>query len=103
MTKKKLKLRGKILEKLSKKKKAKMQKTLDTMQKVREDDSRNLRDLANAKLKWAKVEREKGIKAIEMFKTNINQLSQKVLKLNGAIAVLEELVVEVRKSVKSND
>lgn len=97
MTRKKMKLAGKALEKISTKKKVKMQKTLDTMQKVREEDSRNLRDIANAKLKWAKEEREKGIKAIEAFRSNINKISQKVLKLGGAIVVLEELLVDRTK------
>jgi len=92
MTKKKLELKGQNASRIKPKKKEKMQATLKTMQETREADARNLRDIAEAKLKWAENEREKRIKNIESLQKNLQQLQLQIVKLDGVILAYEELL-----------
>lgn len=85
MSKKKLKLKGNNTKRIPKSKKIKMQKTLDRMAKTRENDTKNLRTAIEAKLKWAEMEKVKGLKIIE-------NIRNQVIKLSGSIAVLKELL-----------
>jgi len=82
---KKLKLKGKNAPRLSPKKKAKAQKTLDNMKKNRDKDAINLRDTISAKLEWARQERERGLSTNKKIQVQIH-------KLDGIITVLEELL-----------
>ena len=82
---KKLKLKGKNVSRLSPKKKAKAQKTLDNMKKNRDKDAINLRDTISAKLEWAREERERGLSTNKKIQVQIH-------KLDGIITVLEELL-----------
>lgn len=82
---KKLKLKGRNAARIKPKKKVKMQKTLNKMQKVRKEDSLNLRDIAEGKLKWAIEERERGLSANKKIQIQIH-------KLDGIITVLEEIL-----------
>lgn len=63
----------------------KQEKTIDKMKKNRYDDYIDLRDLAEKRLKWTLVEKEK---AISIIKNTELQL----MKLEGAIIVLNELL-----------
>ena len=83
--KKKIKLKGRNSDRLKPKQKKKMQKTLDIMKETRDKDSLNMRDVANAKLKWAYAERERGLSANKKIQVQIH-------KLDGIITVLEELL-----------
>lgn len=51
-----------------------------------------LRDVIKEKLEWAKAERQKGFDTIKMFETKINDAHHQLLKLEGIILVLNELV-----------
>ena len=51
-----------------------------------------LRDVIKEKLEWAKVERQKGFDTIKMFETKIGDVHRQMLKLEGIILVLNELV-----------
>jgi len=82
---KKLKLKGRNATRIPAKKKKKMQKTLDKMQKTRKEDSLNMRDVVEGKLKWALEERKRGLFTNEKIRIQIH-------KLDGIITVLEELL-----------
>ena len=82
---KKLKLKGRNADRIKPEQKKKMQKTLDTMKETRDKDSLNLRDVAKAKLEWARAERERGISANKKIQIQIH-------KLDGIITVLEDLL-----------
>ena len=93
--KKQLKLKGVNSKKLKPDQKKKMEATLKVMQENREKDGCWLRTKIEAKLDWAKAEREKGINAIK-------NLQKQVLQLNGAITVLQELLV-VKNAEKAGE
>ena len=86
------KLKGKNSERIKSEQKEKMQTTLNTMIDNREKDSVRLRDLAEAKLKWAQQEREKRVENIKKLNENIKQLQLQVVKLDGVILAYEELL-----------
>lgn len=88
----KRKLKGINAKRIPEKKKIKMQKTLDNMSKNRDDDNVILRDVMTAKLKWAKEEREKGIKAIESHNQVVERIKKQVLKLEGIILAYTEVL-----------
>ena len=85
MSKKRLQLKGNNAKRLRPKQKKKMESTLARMQETRENDSKNLRLVIEAKLKWAIAEKEKGINAIK-------NVQNQVIRLQGAITVLKELL-----------
>ena len=87
-----MKLKGKNAEKLNKDKREKMERTLSTMQKVREKDSRTLRDIAQSKLKWAVEEKDKGEKTIKNLLEQVNRIKVQTVRLSGAIAILNDLL-----------
>jgi hypothetical protein len=67
--------------------KEKQEKTLKDMKNRRKEDSIHLRSIVEAKLKWATEERQKGLQSIETLK-------QQVLKLEGSIIVLNQVLKE---------
>jgi len=77
----------------------KQEKTLETMRETRKKDSMFLRIIMEDKLKWAKAELEKGknlintyLENIENYKKKIEETRDAVLKLQGAIVVLNQLL-----------
>jgi hypothetical protein len=72
------------MAKVSKEKQA---KTLKDMKKRRKEDSIHLRSIIENKIKWANEERQKGLQSIETLK-------QQVLKLEGSIIVLNQVLKE---------
>lgn len=82
------KLKGKVLVKLSKKKKDKMKKTLNRMNKTRESDSKLLRDVIKTKLAWLISNKQEGVKKLKDLKVKID-------KLDGAILALQDVLKEV--------
>jgi len=81
----KRKLKGVNAKRIPKHKKVKMKKTLNAMSKNRDEDNRILRDVINAKLKWAIAEKEKGTNAIA-------RLEKQVIKLEGIILGYEDVL-----------
>jgi len=73
------KLKGTTVEKLPTDNKKKMKETLDRMDKIREDDNSNLRDLIKGKLAWAITEKQKGLSQLEKLKIQINRLEGIIL------------------------
>lgn len=92
MAKKKLELKGQNASRIKPEQKEKMEATLKTMQENREEDSRNLRDVAESKLKWAENEREKRVKNIENLQKQLQQLQLQIVKLDGVILAYNELL-----------
>ena len=92
MIKKKLELKGRNASRIKPDKKEKMQKTLDTMKENRDKDALNLRDVAEAKLKWAQEQREKRVENINKYDESIKQLQLQIVKLDGVILAYTELL-----------
>ena len=93
MSKKKTKIRGKLYATMKKKAKTKTEKTIAKMQKVREIDSCNLRDVLNDKLKWAVTEKQKALKQIEQLKIQAH-------RLDGVILLMKDLSTEKNEESK---
>lgn len=91
------KLRGKNFERMSKKQKVKVEKTVKRMSNIRKKDSINLRKNIKDKLEYAQQEKKKGLKAIENFKNNIQINTREIWKLEGVILVLSQLLEEEEK------
>lgn len=94
-----MKLKGEVVKKIPKEKKEKMEKTLERMNKVREEDSMFLRDKLNEKLKWLEEQRQKGTEAIKKIdlqqQTLLQQkqsLTTQILKIDGAILTLKDIL-----------
>jgi hypothetical protein len=66
-------------------------KTLADMKKRRQTDYIFLRDIINKKLDWAKIEKKKGLEAIEKHRKQIEELEKAILRLDGCIIILTEL------------
>jgi len=93
MSKKKSKIRGKLYSNMRKKNKNKVEKTIEKMQKIRDIDSCNLRDLLNDKLKWAIAEKQKAVQQIEQLKIQAH-------RLDGVILLMKDLCTEKDKENK---
>lgn len=87
-----MKLKGKNAEKLNPAKRKKMEKTLKKMEKTRIQDTRHLRDIIKAKLDWATKEKAKGLKTVEMLNNQVLGINRQLIKLDGILLVLNELV-----------
>ena len=87
-----MKLKGKNSNKLKEVKKKKMEDTLKRMENARAKDSVNLRARINAKIETLKAEKEKAVKYIADFKQKIIELETIVLKIDGALVSLEEII-----------
>lgn len=93
------KLKGKNSENIKDEKKVKMEKTLERMDKVRENDNENLRDSITQRLKWINEQKTKGLELIEKYKKEIEMLKVKIYKLQGA----EVTLMEILKPEKENN
>ena len=87
-----MELKGKNVEKLPKTKKQKMEETLKRMEETRNKDDKFLRDVIEQKLKWAMDEKEKGLKTIEKQFQQIKDNQDILMKIDGIILVLRELL-----------
>lgn len=87
-----MKLKGKNSKKIPVSKKEKMEKTLKRMEDARKKDTNNLRVQINVKKKYLVEQKEKAIKAIDMYKEKIIELEEMGLKIEGALVTLRELV-----------
>lgn len=89
-----MKLKGTNSKKLKDEDRKKKEKTLKRMEKARVEDNDNLRDKLDNKLVILEAEHEKAKGIIENYKKNIIELEKLVLKLDGAIVSLKEVVAE---------
>lgn len=72
--------------------KKKQTKTLKTMKKNREIDSKCLRDLIDKKLKWVVTEKQKGLDTIKNYNGKIQELQKAVLRLEGIELFIKDLL-----------
>ncbi len=87
-------------ERMNKKQKAKIDKTMKRMKKRRVKDNVRLRKSIKDKLEWAKEEKKKGLEAIERFRQSIQINTKEVWKLEGIILALTQILEESRKGKK---
>lgn len=85
-----LKLKGVASKRINKEKKAKMKKTLKVMEKTRQIDSDNLREVIKKKLEWAQNERKKGIESIKKLQVQVNRLDGIVIFINDLLNPTEK-------------
>ena len=102
-----MKLKGKMLDRLSLEKRARMERTLRRMEDVRRNDDMRLRHVVESKRDWADKERKRGYEVIDTLDKQIKSIKQKqedvkkqILKLDGILLVLDELIVESAKMVE---
>lgn len=86
------KLKGKNAEKLKLKQRKKMEKTLERMDKIREDDNIRLRTKIEEKVKAHEAEIVKAKGYIESLNKKIESIKDMKLKLEGAIISLQEIL-----------
>ena len=65
--------------------KKRAEKTLKRMKKTRQIDSNNLRLIIQQKLKWAEIEKEKGLKIIK-------ENQKAIMQLDGIILFIKDLL-----------
>jgi len=99
-----LKLKGRMAERLSGEKRARMERTLKRMEEIRRKDDMRLRELIKAKREWVDKEREKGYNIIEQLDKQIEQIKEQqeaikkqIIKLDGCALVLDDLIEESQK------
>jgi len=113
-----MKLRGRFLEKLPPEKKARMERTLRRMEEVRRVDEMRLRKIVDEKLEWAKNERQLGTNVLTDLDKQIKQVEEEtakkikaindqkervkiqMIKLDGVLLALNDLVEESNKQQK---
>lgn len=83
--------------------KKKQEETLERMKDTRKEDSVYLRSVVKSKLKWAEEEKKKGEDLIKQYSTAIESLETKVLKLEGYVLALNQLLVSDKKEDKDVD
>ncbi len=99
-----MKLKGKSAERLRPDQRARMERTLKRMEEVRRNDDMRLRDLITRKREWTIKERQKGFDIIdnlekqkEKLTEQQNDIRQQIVKLDGCLLVLDDLIEESKK------
>ena len=82
--------------------KPKQEATIERMKENRVSDSITLRKNIENKLNWAIEERKKGIAVIEKQLAQIKENQSTILKLDGAITTLKELLESEKESSNLN-
>ena len=77
--------------------KKKYKKTINRMKKIREKDTVRLRKNIKDKLAWAKEEQKKALQTIEIWKKNIQINNRELLKLEGIILALTQILEEEKE------
>lgn len=92
-----MRLKGKMLERLSPEKRERMERTLRRMENVRRDDDMRVRELITAKKEWAEQERQKGLDLISKLEDQIEDIKKQIIKLDGCVLALVDLESDVNK------
>ena len=88
----KRKLKGKNVENIKPEQKEKMKKTLQRMDKVREEDNQVLRSKINQNIKEYKERLKRADINITNIRANLKQAEDVKLRIEGAIFSLEEIL-----------
>ena len=89
-----MKSRGKNYNRLNKKQKSKIDKTVKRMGNIRKEDNCRMRKIIKEKLEWAIEQKKKNEEAINNWEKNIQIYTKETLKLSGIILVLTQLLKE---------
>ena len=81
----------------------KAKKTLEVMKERRAEDSRNLRNEIEAKLKWALEQKVSGLKVIEKQFAQLKDNQNTLLELAGIIKVLSQLLEPEEKEEQKTE
>ena len=73
------------------------------MNKIRKNDNIRIRQNIKDKLEYALQEQKKGAEAISIWQKNIQKNAKELLKIEGIILVLTQLLEESNKKEKRND
>jgi hypothetical protein len=92
-----MRLKGKMLDRLSPEKRERMERTLRRMEDVRRNDDMRVRELIVAKKDWAEKERQKGFGLIDKLEEQIEDLKKQIIKLDGCLLVLNDLDTDITK------
>ena len=99
-----MKLKGRLISKLDSKVLSKMEKTLERMEHIRRHDDMHLRDLIKAKIEWIEEEKAKGHGIIRRLDEQIitlkkrqDEIRQQLVKLDGGLVALKDLLNEAEK------
>ena len=82
--------------------KEKQQETLKRMQETRKGDTMFLRQQLEAKLEWAKSERQKGLEVIQKQLKQIEENKEIISKLSAIISFVEE-ILNIKKEEKKEE
>ncbi len=74
--------------------KEKQLETQKRMKETRAQDSIHLRTIIDNKIKWAQAERTKGVEVIGKLETQIEDTKATVLRLEGCISSLNQVLTE---------
>jgi peptidoglycan hydrolase CwlO-like protein len=92
-----MKLKGKMLERLSPDKRERMERTLRRMEDVRRNDDMRVRELIIAKKDWAEKEKKKGFDIIAKLEQQIKDIKKQIITLDGCLLVLDDLDADIKK------
>jgi len=92
-----MKLKGKLLERLSPEKRERMERTLRRMENVRRNDDMRIRELILAKRDWAEKERKKGFDLIDKLEQQVKDIKTQIVTLDGCLLVLNDLEADIKK------
>lgn len=83
--------------------KEKQKETLDKMKETRAKDYVFLRDILSQKLTWAQDQIKQGQDAILAHEKKTKELKEQVLRLEGSIIMIKEVMNKVPEEDKNND
>jgi len=83
--------------------KEKQEKTLKKMKETRKQDSIHLRTIIDKKLEWAEAEYKKGVDYIVQLKKSIETTEQQVLRLEGCISSLRQVLKDSQDKEEKPD
>lgn len=102
-----MKLKGRNVDRFPPEKRARMERTLKRMELTRRNDEMRLRELINAKRDWTIKENQKGLDVLKQFDEQIERIEEQkedirkqMIKLDGCLLVLDDLIVESAKLEK---
>ena len=102
-----MKLKGRNIDRIPPEKRVKMERTLKRMELTRRNDEMRLRELIRAKREWTIKENQKGLDVIKQFDNQIEQIEKQkedirmqLVKLDGCLLVLDDLIDESAKLEK---
>lgn len=83
--------------------KEKQKETLNKMRETRADDYLFLREILSEKLAWSNEQLKKGKEAITVHEDKVKELKEQVLRLEGSIIMINDVLSRAPKNGNNND